>query len=715
MPSSTALGVPVSSDPPDLEQPAATAAASGGFRSRILRVFLGRDGDPRWARPGFWALLIATAALYLINITSSGYANEFYAASVKSATKSWTALLFASLDSGLSITVDKPPAAIWIMGLSARIFGFSSASLLVPQALMGVATVALLYAAVRRVSGPGAGLVAGALAALTPVAALIFRFDNPDALLTLAMTAAAYMVVRALQSEKGRGALWWMVGAGALIGLAFMTKMLQGLLVLPALGLAYLLFSSRSLKARIGHLLAATGALIVSGGWLIALCAVWPAASRPYIGGSTNNSLWELALGYNGLGRIFGGGGNGGGSSTGFGGTAGILRMFNSSFATEVSWFLPAALLLLVAGFVYRGRAARTDGVRASLVIWGGWLLITGVVFSFMSGTIHPYYAVALVPAIAAVVAIGGRELFSHVSNGRPTGLIARGLIALTVAGTATWGFVLLNTYASSWLPAMKWVALIGGVGGAIMWFLFGILGTSLTWRRLAAGALIVASLSAVTPSAAWTVATAASAHSGSIPTSGPSVASNSGGMGGGGSAPSGGMGAASGQQGTPPSGDMGSGGQQGGMGGTPPSGDMGSGSQQGSSQQQGSSESTGGQPGGSSTSSSAELISLLNSAGTTWSAAVVGDQSAASLILNTDTAVYCIGGWSGSDNNISLDAFKALVASGQIHYFIASGQNSGGPGGDSTSASEITSWVTSTFTSTTVGSSTVYDLTATK
>lgn len=672
------------------DQPPATQAAPSSSRSPLARLIFGPETNPRWARPGFWALMVATATLYLVNLTASGYANEFYAASVKSATKSWTALLFASLDSGLSITVDKPPAAIWIMGLSARIFGFSSASLLIPQALMGVATVALLYAAVRRVSGPGAGLVAGALAALTPVAALMFRFDNPDALLTLAMTAAAYTVVRAMQSEKGRRAVWWMVAAGALIGLAFMTKMLQGLLVLPALGLVYLLFAPRSMKARIGHLMAATGALIVSGGWLIALAAVWPAASRPYIGGSTNNSLWELALGYNGLGRLFGGGGNGGGggNSTGFGGTAGILRMFNSSFGTEVSWFLPAALLLLVAGLIYRGRAVRTDPVRASLVMWGGWLIVTALVFSFMSGTVHAYYAVALVPAIAAVIAIGGRELLSHVHNGRASGLVARGLIAVAVAATATWGFILLSTYASTWLPALKWVAIIGGLGGAIMWFLFGILGSGLAWRRLAAGALIVASLSAVAPSAAWTFATAASTHSGSIPTSGPSVAGNSGGMGGGGTPPSGGQAGGPGQQGSPPSGD----------------------------EQQSTSTSESSTTQDTTTGSTTDLTTLLNATDTKWSAAVVSAQSAASLILSTDTDVFCIGGWSGSDNNITLDAFKELVSSGQITYFIVGGQNGGGGGGgnDTSSSSEITSWVTSTFTATTVGSSTVYDLTAT-
>lgn len=674
-------------------------------RSRLARLFRGASGDPRWARPGLWALLLATAALYLTNITNSGYANDFYAAAVKSSTQSWTAWLWAALDSNLSITVDKPPAAIWVMGLSARLFGFSSASLLIPQALMGVATVGLLYGAVRRLAGHGAGLVAGALAALTPVAALMFRFDNPDALLTLCMTGAAYAVVRALQTLRGRRALGWMIGAGWLIGLAFLTKMLQGLLVLPALGLVYLIAANRPLRARIGHLLAATASMIVSAGWLIALCAVWPASSRPYIGGSTTNSLLELALGYNGLGRILGGSGNGGGgggmggANTGFGGTAGLARMFNSAFGTEVSWFLPAALLLLVAGLVFRGRAPRGDGVRASLILWGGWMVVTGLVFSFMSGTIHPYYAVALVPGIAGTVAVGGKAVLDAVGRGHASGLIARAIVAVAVAITAGWSFILLNTYAASWLPALKWFALIGGIAGALVWFLAGALGNGTpAWKRLAAAALIVGALSSVAPSGAWTVATAASGHSGSIPTSGPAGFT------------SGGMGGMGGRMGTPPS-------QPGNGGGVSTSSTNGAASASSASESKssasGSTSSTNGST--SSTNGSTALISLLNSAGTKWSAAVVGDQSAASLILNTDTAVYCIGGWSGTDDNVTLAQFKALVASGQIHYFIAGGQMGGGMGGASnTSASQITSWVTSTFASTTVGGQTVYDLTQT-
>lgn len=724
--------------------PDAVPATRAADRSRVKRLFLGSDADPHWARPALWGLLLATAVMYLWNITVSGYANEFYAASVKSATQSWRAWLFASLDSQLSITVDKPPAAIWVMGLSARIFGFSSASLLIPQALMGVASVALVYGAVQRLTNHAAGLVAGALLMLTPVAALMFRFDNPDALLTLCLVAASYAVVRAVQATIGRRALGWMVFAGWLIGLAFLTKMLQGLVILPAIALMYLVASRFKIGTRLAHLAAAAASMIVSGGWLVALVAIWPASARPYIGGSTNNSLWELALGYNGLGRILGGEGNGGGggggmggsANTGFGGAAGILRMFNAAFGTEVSWFLPAALILLMAGLVATARSPRTDAVRAGLIGFGGSMLITALVFSFMSGTIHPYYTVALAPFIAATVAIGGYTMISH-STGR-WGVVWRGVLSLALIATGWWSFHLLNEYATSWLPGLRWIALAGGILGAFGWYAGGL--TSKTSvRRAAAGLLVAGAIAVSAPSASWTVATAASAHSGSIPTSGPAVAGQNG-MGG-----MGGMGGAMGQGGpggstsgstgstgtsgmTPPSGSTSgntnsnstsgnttsgsaSGNTSGSASGNANSGSASNGTSTSGSQTQ-SQQGPGGGMGGVSTSEA--LVTLLNNAGTKWSVAVVGDQTAAGLILNTNTAVYTIGGWSGSDNNVTLAQFKQLVAEGKIHYFIAGGQMGGGQGGGTSSASEISSWVTSTFKSTTVGGTTVYDLTTT-
>ena len=385
----------------------------------------GPADQPAWVRPALLALLAGTAVLYLWNLSASGYANEFYAAAVQAGTQSWKAWLFGSLDSGNAITVDKPPAALWVMVASARIFGFSSWSLLAPQALMGVASVGLLYGAVRRWAGPVAGLVAGAALALTPAAVLMFRFDNPDAMLVLLLVAGAYAVVRAVDAASTKASTWWLVAAGTAVGFGFLTKMGQALLVVPAFGLVYLVAGPTRLRTRILQLLAALVAMVVSAGWFIALVELWPAADRPYIGGSTNNSLLELALGYNGIGRLFGGSGNGGGGggngggNTSFGGAAGITRLFTGEIALEVSWLLPAALILLLAGLWATLRAPRTDRLRAALLLWGGWTLVTGLVLSFMSGTMHPYYTVALAPGIAALVGIGTVALWRRRSSHR--------------------------------------------------------------------------------------------------------------------------------------------------------------------------------------------------------------------------------------------------------------------------------------------------------
>ena len=232
---------------------------------------------PRWVRPAVFALLAATAVLYFWDLTASGYGNSFYAAAVQSGTQSWKAWLFGSLDSGNVITVDKPPAALWVATAFARVFGFSSFTVLAPQALMGVASVGILYLTVKRTSGPVAGLFAGAALALTPVAALMFRFNNPDALLVLLMVVGAYCVVRATEKASPR----WLALAGVAIGFAFLTKMLQAFLVLPAFALAYLVAAPTSPAKRLLHLGGAAVSLIVSAGWYVALVELWPGSSRP--------------------------------------------------------------------------------------------------------------------------------------------------------------------------------------------------------------------------------------------------------------------------------------------------------------------------------------------------------------------------------------------------------------------------------------------------
>ena len=334
------------------------------------------------------ALLAVTFVLYMWGLDRNGWANAYYAAAVQAGTKSWTAFFFGSLDASNFITVDKSPAFLWVMEISARLFGFNYWSVLVPQALEGVATVAIVFVAVRRWFGPAAGIVAGAVVALTPVAALMFRFNNPDALLVLLLTAAMYATLRAAESGSTR----WLMLAAALIGTGFLAKMLQAFVIVPVVIVVYLLAGRPALAQRIKQLLIAGLTLVVASGWWVAVVELWPAASRPYIGGSQDNSLLNLVFGYNGFGRITG---DEAGSVGGLGaigsrwGITGWNRLLLSEFGGQVSWLIPAALLLLAAGLWFTWRGRRTDLARASYLMWGGGLLVTGAVFSFAQGIIH--------------------------------------------------------------------------------------------------------------------------------------------------------------------------------------------------------------------------------------------------------------------------------------------------------------------------------------
>ncbi|HET9654809.1 MAG TPA: glycosyltransferase family 39 protein, partial [Kineosporiaceae bacterium] len=456
---------------------------------------------PTWALPAaatvrtrlvLAGLLLATLAGYLWNLDRNGWGNTFYAAAVQAGTQSWKAFFFGSFDAGNFITVDKPPVSLWVMELSGRVFGFSSWSMLAPQALLGVASVALLYASVRRVWGAHAGLLAAAALATTPVAALMFRFNNPDAALTFLLVLAAWTLTRALE----RGRLRWLLATGAVLGFAFLTKELQALLVLPGFALAYLLCGPARLATRIGQLLAAGGVLAVSGLWWPVLVDTLPATDRPYVGGSTANNVLQLALGYNGLGRITGEEGNSGpggagtglsggahpdgalpgggvpggapggggpGGPGGFGGSTGIGRMFNEQFGGMSAWLIPAAVIGLGAGIWLTRRAVRTDPRRASLILWGGWLLVTACLLSYAGGIIHSYYAVALAPGIAACAGMVLPTLWRRRER-----LWARLTLALTSAATAVTATVLLGR-AGDWLPwlqaAVPLVGLLAAVG----------------------------------------------------------------------------------------------------------------------------------------------------------------------------------------------------------------------------------------------------------
>ncbi|MEU2024392.1 glycosyltransferase family 39 protein [Streptomyces sp. NPDC016469] len=692
------------------------------------RIWRGRAEDAPWVRPAFLALLLVITLAYLWNLSASGYANSFYSAAVQAGSRSWKAFFFGSLDAANAITVDKPPATLWPMALSVRLFGLSSWAILAPQVVMAAATAGVLYAAVRRRFGAAAGLITMAVFALTPVAALMFRFNNPDALLALLMTVTVYCVLRAM--EKGRTK--WLVWAGVAVGIAFLSKTLQAFLILPPLAVLYAVFAPVSVRKRFGQLGLSALAMVVAGGWWVAAVELWPASSRPYIGGSQNNSFLELTFGYNGLGRINGeetgsvggGGGRGGGGQWG---ETGIGRMFDSEVGAQISWLLPAALILLVAGIRLTWRVKRTDTARAAFLAWGGSLLMTAAVFSFMAGIFHQYYTVALAPYLAALIGMGVTVLWEERAR-----WWAGAVLAGTVAVTAYWAHVLLGR-TPDYQPWLRTAVLVTGLVAAVGLLLAGRLG-----RQLALLTVVLGFAASLAGPAAYTMSTLNTGHQGSIVTAGPSSGGMGGGPGGGGGrgGPGGG-----GPGGMPP----GQGGTNQGTGmGQPPTGTppgQGTGrnqdqppTQNGGNAQTGGSSQNGrrgtfpgmgerGGPGGgmggllngASVDSEAKALLEKNAGDYTWAAAAIGSQNAASYQLATEEPVMAIGGFNGSDPSPTLAEFKKYVEDGRIHYFVSGGGMGGGGMGGSGTASQISSWVEKNYKEVTAGSATFYDLTQPK
>ena len=481
---------------------------------RVNKELDKRSWFEKWTLP---VLLALTGTLYLFGALHNGMANSYYAAAVQAASQDWTAWLFGSLDAANYVSVDKPPLATMVMGLSTRLFGFSSFLMLLPSVLAGVGSVWLVYAAVKRQFGFTSAVIAGVVLAFTPVAVLMFGFNNPDAILTLMLTASGYAFLRSLE---GKRPLLWLGLAGLFTGLAFNTKMLQGLMVLPAMVLVYLVFAKPPIVTRFLHVMFAGVITAMSTLWWSVLVWLTPAGSRPWVGSTNDNNIWSLIFGYNGLGRLLGGRGMGGGpggghgpGSTGFGGQTGIFRIFNNDFGPNIAWLLVLALagggLLL---WILR-KTPRTNRGRAVVIFWMLWLLIHIVVFSMTSGVIHPYYVVVMAPAVAALVGISLPFLWGAYTRRKPYAWLLPVLVGVTAVTT-----VIILGYAGTMTWLMWTVGLLGIVG------MIGLLINLYTPRRWLQNLAIVATLSACTLApTVYTLATVNITHTGSIPTAGPS------------------------------------------------------------------------------------------------------------------------------------------------------------------------------------------------
>jgi 4-amino-4-deoxy-L-arabinose transferase-like glycosyltransferase len=659
----------------DLRAPEGDAVAAGlgpvapppaaTRRSRLRAV-------PR-PHPALAALVLLACALNLWALDQNGLANAYYAGAVRSMSESWHAFLYGAFDAAGVMTVDKPPLALWVQALSARVFGFSSLSILVPQALMGVAAVALTYDLTRRRFGVPAGLVAGLVLALTPVSVAMSRHNNPDALLVLCSVGALWALVRGLEDGRTR----WLVLCGVCVGLGFEAKMAAALMVVPGIAAAWLWVAPRGRPAAVRGLLAGGAALAaVALAWPL-LVALTPAEDRPWVSGTSDNSVWSLILGYNGLGRLLGqdggprgaaGGPGGGGAGGVFGGDAGALRLLNESLGGQAGWLLGFALVAGLA-LVVATRLRRADARTGWAIAVGGAFLTTAIAFSFASGIFHPYYVSLLAPFTAALVGGGAAVLASRLPA-------ARVLAPLAVAGgVATELVVLGHAEALGWLVP---VLVVAGAGGAAVL----VVAASRRTRWLALGAVLAALL--VGP-AVWSGETLAFATSATFPAGGPASASAPGPGGAARPFPGGRDGAAGARDGRrafgPPAGAPGL--------GVPPAGGQvlpavpggGNGGLDGPSR--GGGAVFGGPGGGSLT----EAVAYARAHG--GGTVAVSGQAGVGTLVAQGADVAAIGGFSGRESQVSVTWLADAIDAGKVSWVVVDGDG-GMPDDGRTGAREV-------------------------
>lgn len=619
-------------------------------RTAIRRLFTGALDQPKWERPALLIVLLSNTVLYTANIGISGWANSFYSAAVQAGTMDWKAFFFGSSDWGNAITVDKPPLSLWIMGISAKVFGLSPESILLPQAAMGVLTTFLIYLVVRRNFSAIAALTTAVVFFTTPIITLMSRYNNPDPLMLLLMVAGAYFVVRAVETGRTRDFAY----AGLILGLGFMTKQLQAMLSLPALAVAFLVCSHIAWWPKIRTCCVGLIALIFAGGLWMSIVELIPPAARPYIGGSTDNSVVQLTLAYNGLNRVL---------PTAKDPTVslipaqfrsvesdqGFLRLLNGNFAQEAGWLLLVAVLsciwLLIA---WRGLTS-TRGKKATAILSVVWFMTTYLMLSFMGDGIHSYYTATLAPPLALVIGLGVEALRTWESRRN-----ARLAASFTVATGTLIAWALMNT-VDGWPSLLLASILASGLAGAVLL----AVPPPVQWLNAAACALSTAGL--IAAPLATSIYTASVPHSGSNPLSGPLTKTTT--------SISRFLDGVSKKQ---PSWAY----------------DIGFGYDPGPA-----------------------LVDLVrDSSSCRWGAATYPSQSAAKLQLASSRAVMPIGGFAGMDPAPALGQFKDHVNRGDICFLVWHQDHLELPD-RSAELIQISDWVKSSYQATTVDGSTVYDL----
>lgn len=629
---------------------------------------IGRRFSLALPAPELVFLLLLAAVLGLWSLGSNGLANEYYSAAVRSMTTSWRNFFFGSFDGAGVMTVDKPPLALWVQAASVKVFGFSTWSMLVPQVLMSAGSVWLVYDMLRRHFGRIAGFSGGLVLTLTPISVAMARHNNPEAALTLLSIGAVWALVRGLEDKRIR----WMVVSGVLIGLGFTAKMAAGLLVAPAIAGAWVWMRPGGLRHTIRGLIAWGASLTVTAlAWPV---AVWltPAGSRPWISGTSDNSIWSLIFGYNGLGRLLGqsggpgaGGGPGGGAGRVFGGDAGLVRLWNDALGGQASWLLGGALVAAL-GIALITRLRRDDMRTGLLIAAGGALFTIALSFSIAEGIFHPYYVALMAPFVALMIGAAAGVVTQEGGSERDS--VETGVLGVAVTWASVLSSVVVTGASATALNMLTWPLLIAGAAATVLL----LAGEDRASRLLAVG---LAGAVLVVGPAIWSVQTLGHPTSSTFPAGGPSSA-GIGGTGGGPGGPGGPRGPGMGGLGGPGGRGMRTGGAgmgapgAGSMGGTggpaigvgPPGGGLGT--------------------GGSMQSSLSEALQYVRSSGGGTVAVSSQNGAASRLVAEGAPDLVALGGFSGRESQVTIDWLADAVESGRIRYVLTGDAGSIGGGG---------------------------------